>query len=253
MLKLKRTIFSLATFLLMTPLVNAASSCGSKETAELNQEVVNIKVSYEEAEGILDPSEYTIPDAIIGTEEEETFEARYTYFKVSIINVSENFYIEVTNDINKEKLTFKPEDVKDGTVSFDWRNMDKVANFTIKVYASSNTNCEGEGFRSLYLTLPRVNDYFDYSICNGIEDYYLCQKYVTHDYVDLDTFMGRIKAYRESLEKEKEEINDEDWFIKATNFIKQHKVIFIGGLIVVVAIVGGTVVVITKKRRRDII
>ena len=58
---------------------------------------------------------------------------KYNYFKVSIINISENFYVEISNDYNRDKLVYQYKDTQDGVITFDWKNLDKVTTFTVKV------------------------------------------------------------------------------------------------------------------------
>ena len=64
--------------------VSAASSCSYSEQAELNSKAANIKVSYETAiEGL------TYEDG----------ESQVEYFKISILNGPEEFYIGVKNSL----------------------------------------------------------------------------------------------------------------------------------------------------------
>lgn len=222
--------------------------CDVSEIAELNREVVNIKGNYEEAEGVLDPSEYVIPDTIIGTPEESEFVGKYDYFKISIMNLNEKFYIEVTNDYNKDKLTFNYNDSKDGVVTFDWKNIDEITKFTVKIYASDKTGCRGELYRTYTITTPRINVYHGRAICEGIEEYYLCQKYVNYDEVDYNTFMERTSNYIKSLE-EKNKSDEDSWLDKTGNFVSEHKTAFIIGAVGLIIVAGVVVAVIMKKHR----
>jgi len=233
--------------------VNAASKCDNAETAKLNKLVSNIKVSYEEKQGVLDPSEYTLPETVIGTEEEKTFFVTYNYFKISIINLTEDFYITVQNNKDKQVKTYTYANSDNGVITFDWKNLKEVTTFTIKVYASDKTGCAKEEYKTMYETTPRGNKYYSYDICQQAPEYYLCQKYVTSDEIDYNTFLVNIEKYIDSKEKEQQRIDEENtkWYEKVGEFLEENKITVIVGTIVIVVIGGVGVAVVMKVRRRD--
>lgn len=243
MCRFRKICFSILAFLFMMPYAAAASSCDVTEIAELNREVVNVKGSYEEIEKEFDLEKNPLPDDILDSEEEETYVGTYSIFKVSIINLSENFYIEVSNDYNRDRYTYEYKDTQDGMVSFEWGHLDKVTNFTVKVYTSDKTGCRDELIKTITITTPRLNEYYDYSLCSQAEGYYLCDKYVQYGEVDFQTFIRNVTRHienKETAEKEKEDNED---------FVKKHGVALLVGAIVVVGITAGVVVVIVRKRR----
>lgn len=246
---------AIITFLSLFLLTNVnAATCGYEEKAKLNNEITNVKANYEIKERVMNKDEYTISDALIGTEYEDTYEATTEYIQVNILNLTENMYAEVTNDYNDDKAIYQYSDTKNGNISFDWHEIDELVTYTIKVYASSATGCEGTILKTLYQALPRYNDYSTYDICKNIPDSYLCQRYVTYENIGFDVFTGRIyKEVEKKIQKEEETKENEKWYKKVQNFIVKHKVPFIiGGTILVVA-VGSTTYIIIKKRRRSII
>jgi len=101
-----------------------ASICTYSEQAQLNQKAAKIKVVYEEATGILDPSLY---DCQADNEDPESCNASYNYFVVSILNMTEDFYITVQNNINNKQKTYYYSDAKDGMISFDWEEIMNIA------------------------------------------------------------------------------------------------------------------------------
>lgn len=251
----RRILFSGLVFLLSGNIVNAASRCDTTTTANLNREVVNIKANYEEKE-----REVTLTDDMQSDECLTTGNCTpliENYFQVNILNLTENFYIEVINDVSKEKMTYTSANAVDGVVSFEWNNLLDVTTFTIKVYSSEATGCAGEAFRTLYVTLPRLNEFYDYSVCSLLPDYYLCQKYVSFDEVDFEVFSKGIdKKLAEMADNSSDKDNDgnkDKWFDNTTDFIKEHKVAFIAGGIILVAAISVVVVVIIRKRRREVI
>ena len=83
----KLAIFLITGLLLFTINVKAASNCSYQEQAELNSKAANVKVSYE------------VVEETIGTED---FYVN-SFFKISITNVSEEFYVVVQNSYEKNK------------------------------------------------------------------------------------------------------------------------------------------------------
>ena len=252
--KFRKFILSILSFVLIIGNAKAAA-CDYEEKAQLNKEAANVKANYEIKERILDPSEYTIPDAILGTEAEATYVAKTDYIQVNILNITKNMYVEVTNDKNSESKTYTYADVKDGNISFDWYNIGELVKYTIKVYASSETGCNGNTLKTLYVSLPRYNDYSTYNICSKVPEYYMCQEYVTYEDTGYSTFVKRVKeevTKKEEKEKEEQERKSK-WYNKMFDFIKDHKTAFIVGGITLVVVAGGATYIIIKKRRRSII
>lgn len=244
---IKKLSLAMFTFMMATSYVNASSACSTKEVASLNREVANIKAEYEIAEKEFDWNVYSTPDA---TPENGQEYPKMKFIKINISNLSENFYLEVSNDQNRKKWTVTSETLKDGALPFDWEDLSEVTKFTIKVMTSNKTGCSGEKFRTLTVTVPRYNTFSSEPICYSLpEDYYLCQDYVTFKKIDSDEFFERVSRKLTDLEKEK--VNDEDdqgWLEKPISFIKKHSVAFIiGGILIVIA--GGATYIIIKKRK----
>ena len=250
MRRLRKFSFTVFTFLFATIGVQAASMCDVSEVADLNREVVNIKGNFEEKEGTLDPTEFPPPDSVLSDGTEDEYVGTYNYFQISIVNLSERFYVEVSNDYNREVKTFYYSDAKDGVVTFDWENINAVTKFTIKIYSSDKTGCGGELYRTTTVTTPRRNEYYDYGICSVAEGYYLCDKYVTYPEVEFSTFIDRVTRYVDSKENENNPNGDNDsWIEKTGNFIGEHKVIFIVCGVALIIAMGVVVAVIVKKHR----
>ncbi|MEG1142375.1 MAG: hypothetical protein RSE41_08045 [Clostridia bacterium] len=245
------SVFALVLSLSFSINVNATSKCDYKEQALLNSIVANIKASYEEKEGILDRNEYPVPDAVLGTPEEETYVGTYNYFGISILNLTSKFYVVVTNNVNEDTKTFNYSDSVEGVINFDLKNISKVTTFTIKVYSSNETRCANELYRTVYLTTPRLNVYYNYDLCDNAADYYLCKKYVTFPEVESGSFYTQIEKYLDEKNDVSEKPKDENekWYQKAFNFIKEKKVIFIVSGVSLIVVSGVVIAVIVKKRR----
>ena len=163
----KVSLFMLSFVILMS--VPKAATCSYEEQAKLNNEASNVKANYEIKERILNKDEYDIPDGI----ENEEFVAKTDYIQVNILNLTKNIYIEVTNNINDDKKIFSYSDSQNGNIKFDWSELDTIVTYTIKLRSSSNTGCEGSVLKTLYVSLPRYNDYSTYEIFFYHHLYYL--------------------------------------------------------------------------------
>ncbi len=248
--KIKKAIIFSMLFLFSTSV--KAETCGYEEKAKLNNEAANVKVNYEIKQRQLDKNNYNPPDAIVGTEDEANWNPTVDYFQVNILNLTENIYVEVKNDQNNETTKYYYNNSQDGKIAIDFLNLENVAKFTITVKSTDASGCTDRTLKTLNLTLPRYNEYYEYSLCQSIPDYYLCQKYVTFDEVKLGYFTK--KVYEEIDKKNQEEIEKNlKWYEKAWNFIKDHKVAFITGGVIIVAAGATITVVIIRKRRRSII
>lgn len=229
--------------------VNAASKCSYDEQAELNNAVANIKVSYEEAEGVI-PEEEMLPN-----DSGETGSATYNYFKISVYNLTEDFYVKITNDYNAEVKYLYYKDNVSGVVTYDWFDIDRVTNFKLTFYSSNTTSCSNEEYRIANLITPRYNDFSLSSSCIGNEDFYLCQKYTTEAEMDFTEFSKELELFEnDKIDEEGKEVEQElTWQDNVVNFIKENKIAI--AIISTIIVVGGvvTTVIVIKKRRSRLI
>lgn len=249
-----KLLFFTSLFLGLITNVKATSICSYEEQAKLNSAVANIKANYEEATAEVDksqygPAEYFENDPDTNTQNAEALD--YNYFKVNILNLTNDFYAIITNDQNANTITVDYSKTSDGTYSFNWENLNSISNLTIKIYSSSATNCKNELYRTVYLTLPRYNEYYYSSYCTQYPNYYLCQKYVTYDFISYDEFLTKMNSYND--EQEKTTINnekDKTFWEKIKLFIENNKTLFIiSGTVIVIAAGTFTIITIAKRRK----
>ena len=239
----KKSIFLMLLLMFFANLrVDAVSSCSYKEQAELNSEAAQIKVKYEEK------SELYYPPAEYCGEAGEGCSVNNYYFTITILNMSENFYIEVDGNKNKQ-LTFTYDDVKDGIITFNYENVDEIGNFTFNVYSSSETNCAYEKYRVIHFTTPKFNRYYYDGECSNVPDYYLCQKYITTEEPKYGDFLNQITEYKRQLNEEKEK-NNRNFLEKIFDFVDNHKTLL--GITTTIVVAGVVTVVIVKKRKESI-
>jgi len=236
---LKKILFLILTTLFLFNIkVSAASLCSYKEQTEINQLAANVKVNYEIAEEVV---HYVDMDST------------RKYFKISILNLSEKLYIGVTNSLNDNKLVFTSSDAKNGVIEFKWDNLSEIANFTFKIYTTPKTSCPDEKIKTLYLTTPRFNEYSRRAICEDLEDFYLCQEFVTFSHVAEKDFLKKVEEYQNEEMISKGEKNEENLSLsdKVFNFLNEYKWYMISaGTILVLSI--GIIIYLKNRKQRDL-
>lgn len=240
----KKVVVMLAGILAITNLnvANAASLCSVEDQASLNKVAGSVKAVYEEV------TEEMAPNTYVTTDETGEGPFYYNYFKIIFTNITDEIYVKITNDYNKEVKFIRYQDTDAGMYYIDWYKLDKVVKFTYEVYSSNETDCQGEKYFTGYLVTPKFNKFSEMLICDGINDYLPCQKYTTVNFTYEEQY-NKIAEYIEEKETEKEEENKK-WYEKIGDFVKEHKVAFIaGGSIIVIA--GVAVVMVNIKRKRE--
>lgn len=236
--KLIKTLFVILPLFIF---YNVYAECTYKDQAELGGKAAKVKTKY-------DIEEITVNSICSG--EPCTFPGYK--MNISLLNLPEDIYAKVTNNVDNQELTLTSSNKdENGIINFEWNNVDKVTTFTIELYANSNTNCSEQKIQSLYLITPRYNWYSSFEWCDGLEDYYLCEDFVTFEDVEYDDFFQKVTKQKEKNEKEKPINNESTFFDKLKSFISNNKGIIIGvgcGAIVIVAVI----IVISIRKRRSI-
>ena len=250
MKKIKAFIFTFLLFFLST---NVYAVCDVAETNTLNSLATNVRVSYEVVQvEVPENEDFNPPDGISA---EEDYTAYRDYFRFYISNVTEELYVVVTNQETNESKTYVYNDAVDGVITFEEEVGVTIVNYTIDIYSSDVTNCPNTKLYTLYETTPKRNLYSNYSLCIGIEEFYLC-----HEYLSVETsfadFERLVQEYRAGhINDDGEEIvlpeeTDEESFL---SFINDHLVVVIIVVIVIVAAGGLITFVVIKKQRSRIV
>lgn len=124
-----------------------------------------------------------------------------------------------------------------------------LVKYKIEVYTSDNTNCADDLLRTLYVSLPRYNDYSTYAVCDKVPDYYLCQRYVTYEKVEFVDFEKSIRNEIAKVEAEEKEKNEKHWYDYIVSFFENYWVPIV---VIVVVAAGGTITyaIIRNKKIR---
>lgn len=215
---MNRFFLSLTLLLLI---VNVNAKCGYNELSNLNNEAANVKTSYD------------IIKKDIGTEGIVISRT----FDITILNISENIYVKITNDYDKTSKDIYYEDTNNGIYSFNWDKSNVVTNFTIDVYASNNTLCENDKLRSFYLSTPRYNDYSNRAICEEMSESSFCQEFVMFDDFSEIDFLEKVSSYKKETKKQEEpEPNNDNIIDKILKFVENNKIIIIGSIVLIIGV-----------------
>ncbi len=262
MQRLKKLMFAVLISVMCLSSVNAARSCSTSEKAELNKILPNIKANYEEKQKVpvVNENESEEGGFTDGGAEEQVEGGIYEeqiqyYFDIVVTNLTEQFYLEISNSSDDEVKTFNYSDSKDGIVTYSWEYLDEVTTFTIKVFTSDKTGCPGTLQKTLTIRTPRFNEYYDSPSCKEVPEFNLCQKYVTYGSMENAEFERRIEEYINSKNiikenPEKEEQEKATWE-KIKEFVSNNKYYFIGGGVVLVVGAGVVIGLVVKKRRSN--
>ena len=222
-----------------------ALSCPYDVKTNLNQEVSHIKIRYD-----VKTAEFTQYVSGCDGEPENCQGAFYDYFDVSILNMTSNFYVVVTNNFNSERLVLSTADAdEDGIIHFEHKYIMEKVTYTFAFYATDVTGCESTKIKTYTKAFPRKNMNHFEAICQDMPDADICQEFVFFDDMEYKSFYNvatKEAAKVEEAAKEKEKAEEPGNFIdEAIDFIIDYKWYLIGaGCLVAVAVF----VVITKKK-----
>lgn len=154
-------------------------------------------------------------------------------FTVTFSNIPEHFAIKNVN--RNEWYSYKNSELKIA-------NLESNKNYRFDIYVESDDGCDNISLYTFNISLPYYNKYYTDSLCKGIEQYKLCQKWINAQYT-YEEWKIQVNKYRDSLEQSRiptEDENQQSWmekiieFYGKTYYIILPLIIGIGGLIIFV-------------------
>jgi hypothetical protein len=197
----KKIMLIIIFYIIFVPLnINAEEKCNLDELNKLKNTANLSEIKYK-----------YIKD-FVATEEEEQYgpiiEPK-NRFLISINNLSEDYYIVsiadgfyITYDKSREVPNVQ-----------NIRSYVGGSNLVFDFYASENSNCPNVKLKSSYVKLPKYNIYSENKLCNGIEDFYLCNKWYSGNIIDEKSFISDTNEYIKSLDKIKTPTKDKQTII----------------------------------------
>ena len=192
--------------------------CNEEESKQIQSRLDQIKITYEHIEGMLD-SDNELVNGI---------------FKVNITGLTEGLVLynpeKDISIVGNAEGKFTKSGFIHGTYEF------KLFPYDLECTTA---------YRAVKIDFPRYNSYSDSYLCNGIDStkFLPCSKWYEYE-LDEKTFMARLKEYKDSEEKKKQNVIDittenisnafKDF---GNNFVKFWYLYIIGLVVTVLAIV----------------
>ena len=171
------------------------------------------------------------------------------YFSVKIYNLNSKLRVVATNETNNKDYFIDYKDIiEDGSVTIKRPISSNITNYKFVVYG--NNECRTTSLRTYRMTLPRANYLAGIEKCRSIQDFYLCQPYVTFEIND-DTAVRAIDNYlkkqeEKELKEEENEKSNTGVISKTLTGLSNNKVYF--ALIVIAVGIVATVLVLRKRK-----
>lgn len=239
-MKLTRYLLLMLSIFIFNITLANASSCKGSIAKDLSQITSHVKVDYE----LIDKSQRK--ELVIGEDKKEYIIPNFV-FNISLYNITDDIYVEITNDVTSENRKVYYKDTNDGVYTFSNDDFGRIYNYTFML-KSNNSDCMGDNIRKLTYTKPMYNAFSEYTYCQTSSSFY-CQRFVTKptDLIGEEDFLKKISANNSKNKPEEGEEQKEETFIDK---IKSNKNFYIILILVVVALTIGTIIIINKRKKR---
>ncbi|MDD3392793.1 MAG: hypothetical protein PHE54_04565 [Bacilli bacterium] len=133
--------------------------------------------------------------------------------------------------------------VKDTSSGISYQGNEEI---TIKGYAGGISylfevytdieDCEDELLHVFYVNVPYYNPYYQDELCDGIEEYSMCQKWMSYK-VDYEKFKTNIAIYKKTSEEEiiDEVVDEETWLDILLEYYGEYYS-YLYGMIIIIGI-----------------
>lgn len=227
MKKLVMFLFIIAGCLFFLTDVKAVG-CNLEQRVKFNEVASKIRLTYE-------GNDITKVDS-------EGEEYSVSVLDLKIYNVSDQFNYKLSDGKNTVDLDYSMS--VDNVITVRINDVTSIKNYVLDIYPTT-FDCYTEKIRSIKITLPKYNYESSSEICSGIEDYYLCQKYITTE-LDEDIFYQNVQNYRDKRKSSKiEELELESSDNGIVKKITNYKYIILIGILAIGVII--SFVVLKKK------
>ena len=142
-------------------------------------------------------------------------------FYITASNINNQIYV-----VDSLGVTFR----EDFTRHYD---SGETINFTIY---SNDSECRGKQIINRYVSLPKYNPYSAFEECQGKPDLKICQMWTNSTDVSVNDFFKLVRDYenKKVTESKKTVVKDTFW-----DFISDHRIAIIVGLVVIIVIATG--------------
>ncbi len=168
---------------------------------------------------------------------------------LKIYNLPTELYASISN-IGKTAQSYYSYDAdEEGIISVIIEDASSIKNINVLLIGSGSL-CHLYQTRKISVTIPKYNYYSTFPACDILEDYYLCQKYITFD-MDGAYFQEHIDSYKEKLSQTKDtNISLEETSATKTGITElftNHKYVVV--IIVIILGVAATLFIVIKMKK----
>lgn len=217
-MKWYRYIFLVITIFMFCPtFIKADNGCSNSEIVKYQELAKNINVTYDYIE-----------------------ENGQVIFKVKINNLTPGLIVK---DISHDKI-----------YKYSSNEIMLPDNFyqgnSYKFYIYIDNDCSNKKVYSKYITLPYYNNYYNSSLCEGIEEFKYCQKWVKTISTGSE-FEKQIISYKESL-KEKHDLDEKNKEYKG--LLYEISLIYLKYYFIIlpIFIITGIMIIIKINKKQDL-
>lgn len=178
--------------LFLFPLVSNAE-CSYERQAELSKIASNVQFSY-------------TYEVVEGTPQ----------FNVNIINLTNDIYVQYTNDMFRPIISGVGEKTIAGTNG-------STMNFAI--YSNDN-NCRGEKIITKYLNIPKFNDLSNTDECKKNPNFKYCQVWTDNESITTEQFKTTLEEY-ETNNEANDDLEETDIWTQIKEILIQNKIVVI--------------------------
>ena len=169
--KVKCALFSLLLFAGMSN-VNAAA-CDNSLKVDYQNRAKNISYSY-------------------------TYNDSNNTFSMLFTNITDGLYLIDMDTMFEYK--------NNGEITIN--NVGAGKSYRFGVFTSDANPCSGSSIYNIYITLPFFNPYYTDSLCDGINNYKYCKKFINKS-VSYEEFKENVTNYKNSLNKDNKDTKEE--------------------------------------------
>lgn len=159
-------------------------------------------------------------------------------FNITFTNVPNNFYIK--NIENETIYSYQNSEMI--LTGFTPGKSYKFGIYTTDFY------CRNENLFNIYITLPYYNSFYKDALCEGIENYKYCMKFISNP-ISYEQFTVNVNNYKESLKDNSEEIIEDNTFDKYFSYLLEFYLDYYYIILPVIIVI--SFIIIWKHNRKD--
>ena len=165
------------------------------------------------------------------------------FYSVTFTNFNNKFYIIDSDDHRYEYSSDHTSDKLYGTYA-----PGRV--ITFRVYGAMGGNCAFELLSTVRVTFEHYNDYYLSPLCEGIEEFSLCQRNYSGKIESESWFVEQVEKYKASLEKQEEPEKDKNIIEEITKYLAKNSYIIVITIVVILLIIVIVVIKIKENKKK---